>query len=136
MGGRADAHGIPLEGSLPYVAEIERASRDGSWETDRRRTARLLYERLEPLKLVLPPDLALSWASPAGREDGVTLMFEHLIRAPRFEVRQQMLRLMSTLELPHGRVAGPLHDVEAVCVREVLVLLAGCASRSCRSRWR
>src|SRR5262249_23309882 len=32
-----------------YIAEIERASRDGSWETDRRKTARLVYERLEPL---------------------------------------------------------------------------------------
>lgn len=83
-----------------YVAEIERASRDGSWETDRRKTARLLYERLEPLELVLPPDLGLAWASPAWSEDGVTLMFQRLIRAPRFEVRQQMLRLTSTLDDP------------------------------------
>jgi hypothetical protein len=35
-----------------YMAEIERAAADGSWETGRRRTARLLYERLEPLNLV------------------------------------------------------------------------------------
>ncbi len=83
-----------------YVAEIERASRDGSWETDRRRTARLLYERLEPLQLVLPPDLGLAWAAPAWSEDGVALMFQRLIRAPRFEVRQQMLRLTTTLDNP------------------------------------
>jgi hypothetical protein len=87
-------------GREQYVAEIERASRDGSWESDRRRTARLVYERLEPLKLVLPPDLGLAWASPAWSEDGVALMFERLIRAPRFEVRQQMLRLTSTLDDP------------------------------------
>jgi hypothetical protein len=40
---------------------------------------------------VLPPDLGLAWAEPAWREDGVTLMFECLIDAPRFEIRQQML---------------------------------------------
>lgn len=83
-----------------YVAEIERASRDGSWETDRRRTARLVYERLEPLGLVLPPDLTLAWAEPAWREDGVALMFQRLIRAPRSGVRQQMLRLTSSLDDP------------------------------------
>jgi hypothetical protein len=83
-----------------YVAEIERASQDGSWETDRRRTARLLYEHLEPLELVLPPDLGLAWASPAWSADGVVLMFQRLIRAPQFEVRQQMLRLTSTLDDP------------------------------------
>jgi hypothetical protein len=83
-----------------YVAEIERASRDRSWESDRRRTARLLYERLDPLKLVLPPDLGLAWASPVWREEGVVLMFQRLSRAPRFEVRQQMLRLTSALNEP------------------------------------
>lgn len=83
-----------------YVAEIERASRDGSWETGRRRMVRLLYEHLEPLELVLPPDLGLAWASPAWNQDGVALMFQRLIRAPRFEVRQQMLRLTSTLHDP------------------------------------
>lgn len=83
-----------------YVAEIERASQDRSWETGRRRTARLLQERLNPLGLVLPPDLGLAWAAPAWNEDGVTLMFLHTIRAPRFETRQQMLRLTSTLDDP------------------------------------
>jgi hypothetical protein len=83
-----------------YVAEIERASRDRSWETARRRTARLLHERLNPLGLVLPPGLGLAWAAPTWNEDGVTLMFQHIIRAPRFEIRQQMLRLTSTLDDP------------------------------------
>jgi hypothetical protein len=87
-------------GREQYVAEVERACRDGSWETGRRKTARLLYERLEPLELVLPPDLGLAWVIPAWREDGVVLMFQRLIRAPRPEVRQQMLRLTSTLDDP------------------------------------
>jgi hypothetical protein len=80
-----------------YVSEIDRASRDQSWETDRRRMARLLYERLQPLKLVLPPDLGLAWASPAWSKDGVAVMFQRIIRGPRPTIRQQMLRLASTL---------------------------------------
>jgi len=52
------------------------------------------------LELVLPPDLGLAWASPAWCEDGVALMFQRLVSAPRFEVRQQMLRLTSTLDDP------------------------------------
>jgi len=59
-----------------------------------------VYERLGPLGLVLPPDLGLAWASPAWSEDGVALMFQRVIRAPRFVVRQQMLRLTSTLDDP------------------------------------
>lgn len=83
-----------------YVAEIERASAYESWETDRRRTARLLYERLQPLKLVLPPDLTLAETGTPGREDGVTLMFLHITRADRIRVRQQMLRLTSAQDDP------------------------------------
>jgi hypothetical protein len=83
-----------------YVAEIERASRDGSWETARRRTARLLYEHLAPMGLVLPPNLGLAWTEPAWNEEGVTLMFEHLSREPRLASRQQMLRLTSDHDDP------------------------------------
>jgi hypothetical protein len=84
-----------------YVAEVERASRDRSWETGRRATARLLYERLKPLGLVLPPDLGLACAVPAWNEDGVALTFQHIVHAPQFECRQRMLRLTSTLDDPH-----------------------------------
>ena len=48
-----------------YIAEFTRACRDRSWETRRRRTARLLHERLDPMGVVLPPDLELAWAAPA-----------------------------------------------------------------------
>jgi len=87
-------------GREQYIAEIERASTDESWETCRRRTARLLYERLQPLELVLPPDLGLGWAEPPWNDDGVVVTFQRLIRAPQFEVRQQMLHLTSTLDDP------------------------------------
>ena len=83
-----------------YVAEINRVSRDRSWETDRRRTARLLHERLEPLKLVLPPGLGLAWVSPAWSEAGVALMFQRVTGVPQPAVDQQMLRLASTLSDP------------------------------------
>lgn len=64
-----------------YLAEVQRATRDRSWETPRRRTARLLEQWLKPLGLVLPPDLPLSWMSPAWNEDGAAIMFEHISSA-------------------------------------------------------
>jgi hypothetical protein len=78
-----------------YITEVERASRDGSWETPRRRTARLLHEHLVPMGVVLPPDFELAWASPAWNEDGVTLMFQHLRREPGVGIRQQLLKVTS-----------------------------------------
>jgi hypothetical protein len=100
----ADDDGTPWE--LPdlhfdrqqYVTEIERAGRDRSWETSRRTTARLLYERLSPLGLVLPPDLGLAWAAPAWNEHGVDLMFQQATSASQPGIRQQMLRMTSTLD--------------------------------------
>jgi hypothetical protein len=63
-----------------YLAEVERAANDGSWETPRRQVARLLHERLEPMELVLPPNLALAWVTPAWAEEGAVLMFQHMAR--------------------------------------------------------
>ncbi|GAA5010612.1 hypothetical protein GCM10023317_47120 [Actinopolymorpha pittospori] len=83
-----------------YIAEVRRACADDSWETPRRRTARLLYARLDPKRLVLPPDLRLAWASTAWSEEGITLMFQHVSPAPRLDVRQQMLRLTSAHDDP------------------------------------
>jgi hypothetical protein len=99
-----------------YVEEIDRASRDGSWETDRRRTARLLYERLKPMNLVLPPDLGLVWVSPAWTDEGVTLMFQRIEDVPEFEVQQRMLRLSSALKDPDAAaedMAGRLLSIAA-----------------------
>ena len=81
-----------------YGAEIEHASRDRNWETGRRKTARLVYEHLEPPGLILSPDLRLAGASPAWRGDAWLPLFRRLTRAPRFEVRQQVLLLTSTLD--------------------------------------
>lgn len=83
-----------------YIAEVTRASWDRSWETRRRRTARLLRERLDSMDVVLPPDLALAWAAPEWNRDGVDLMFQPLRREPRFEFRQQLLRLTSAHDDP------------------------------------
>jgi hypothetical protein len=78
-----------------YLAEVERASNDRSWETPRRLTARLLHERLKPSNPVLPPDLALAWVTPAWAGEGTDLMFQRITRDPDDVIRQQMLRLSS-----------------------------------------
>lgn len=83
-----------------YLAEVERASRDESWETSHRRTARLLAEILRPHDLVLPPDLGFAWALPAGSEGGVAVMFEHISQDPQQNIRQQLLRLTSDCSDP------------------------------------
>lgn len=87
-------------GREQYVSEIDRASGDRSWETERRRVARLLYERLEPLQPVLPPGLSLAWAAPPWGKNGVMLMFQRVIGVPQPAADQQMLRLTSTLSDP------------------------------------
>jgi hypothetical protein len=79
-----------------YLAEVERASKDRSWETPRRQTARLLHERLKPMDLALPPNLTLAWVSPAWAEEGAVVMFQHMTRDPDYDIQQQMLHLTST----------------------------------------
>ncbi|WP_456789494.1 hypothetical protein [Cellulomonas sp. P5_C5] len=83
-----------------YVAEIQRASRDLSWETPRRRAARLLHERLEPEALVLPPGLTLSLVVPTPSGSGVGLLFEQVVRSPQREVRHRWLDLHSAADDP------------------------------------
>lgn len=80
-----------------YTGEIERASRDRSWETTRRRTARLLRERLEPLDLLIEPDLRLEWISPAWSDEGVSISFAAV---GGDGPRQQTLKLTSSFEDP------------------------------------
>jgi hypothetical protein len=71
-----------------YVAEVQRATTDRSWETPRRRLARLLEEQLMPMDLTLPPGLSLKWINPAWKADGVVLSFDG--------ADQQLLHLTST----------------------------------------
>lgn len=58
-----------------YVSAIAAAAEDRSWETSRRRTARLLYERLSPLGLDLPSGLALLEVFPYWDGEGVIVRF-------------------------------------------------------------
>lgn len=78
-----------------YVAEVQRASRDGSWETARRRTARLLAGRLERLHVIPPPELHFRWASPAWSDEGIVLMFDSLAPDQQAQSEQVLLRLLS-----------------------------------------
>jgi hypothetical protein len=88
-----------------YMAEVARASRDDSWETPRRRTARLLFDILQTRGLLLPPDLRLAWASPAWNEDGVTVMLQSIQQEPEPTIRQQLLRLTSGSDDPEAAAA-------------------------------
>lgn len=97
-----------------YLAEVDRASSDRSWETPRRQTARLLHERIEPMGLVLPPDLALAWVEPAWADDGVTVMFERLTRHPTYDVQQQRLSLTSNHADPTDAAADMADQLLAV----------------------
>jgi hypothetical protein len=92
-----------------YLAEVERASRDQSWETPQRRTARLLSEILRPQNPVLPPDLGFAWAEPAWSEAGVAVMFQHIPQDPQQDIRQQLLRLTSESSDPE-RAANEMSD--------------------------
>ena len=83
-----------------YVAEIQRASHDLSWETPRRRAARLLRERLEPEALVLPPGLTLQLVIPARSGMGVALLFRPIVPAMQREVRDRWLELHSAADDP------------------------------------
>lgn len=70
-----------------YLSEVRRAAADRTWETSRRRTARLLEEKLRP---VLP---TLDWVSPAWRAEGVEISLS-------LPAGQQLLRLTSTASTP------------------------------------
>lgn len=84
-----------------YVAEVQRATRDPSWETPRRQTARRLEEHLRPMNLVLPPDLTLRFVSPAWNTSGVVLSFEQTSSHERtLRHRQEVLLLDSDADEP------------------------------------
>jgi hypothetical protein len=78
---------------VQYLAEVRRATKDRSWETPRRRTARLLEEHLRPMQ-----DLA--WVSPAWNQEGMALSFKQ---------SRQVLRLTST-ETDPARAAADMAE--------------------------
>ncbi|WP_328321094.1 hypothetical protein OHA70_23510 [Kribbella sp. NBC_00382] len=86
-----------------YVAEVQRATADRSWETPRRKLARLLDERLTPMNLTLPPDLPLTWVTPAWKAEGVVLSFSG--------TSQQLLHLNSTQADPAQAAEDITHQL-------------------------
>ncbi|MEU4395063.1 hypothetical protein [Kribbella sp. NPDC023855] len=83
----------------PYVAEVQRALGDRSWETPRRQTARLMEQELT--ETALP--VALGWVSPAWDGEGMVLSFE------RARGGQQLLLLDSPQGDP-GRAAEDMGE--------------------------
>jgi len=85
-----------------YLAEVARASADRSWETPRRRVARLVHEGLDAVGATAPPNLELRRVGPTwGSDDfSVYLAFTHVTREPEYTVDRQMLTLSSTAEDP------------------------------------
>ena len=80
-----------------YVSEVARISADGSWESPRRRLARLVEERLLPAGLELPEVCRLRWVPAAWDDEGVHMSFE---RFQDGHYTQHMLHLQSACEDP------------------------------------
>ncbi len=90
-----------------YREEIVRASQDRGWETPRRQTARLLFEQLRPLDLILPPDLPLRAVEPAWEGDGVVARFGR--EAADGTLIEQVIPLSSAQRAP-ARAAADLAE--------------------------
>jgi hypothetical protein len=98
-----------------YLAEVERATHDWSWETDRRATARLLGKQLREFSPTLPSDRTFRWAAPPRGADGVEVLFERPHDgSSRFEDSQALLRLTSTRVDPAEAAADMLAQFLAV----------------------
>jgi len=85
-----------------YAAEVARARADRSWESPRRRVARLVHEQLSAVGATVPPNLELRRVGPTWGTDGfsVCLAFAHIVREPEYSVDRQMLELSSSAENP------------------------------------
>jgi hypothetical protein len=57
-----------------YLGEVRRATSDRSWETPRRKSARLLRDELSVRAMTISGG-RLGWVAPAHREDGILLSF-------------------------------------------------------------
>lgn len=90
-----------------YIAEVERARANLSWETPRRRAARLVHEQLSAVGAVIPPNLELRSAWPAwGTSDfSVQVVFAHIAREPQYSVDRQLLALSSSADDPESAAA-------------------------------
>ncbi|MDF8265776.1 hypothetical protein [Luteipulveratus flavus] len=97
-----------------YLAEVERATSDRSWETPRRQVARLLQQRLEPLRLLLPPDdLGLAGVTPSWLGHGVVVTFELMMHGPG-AFHHPLLHLTSSQSEPEHAAEDMAHQLLSV----------------------
>lgn len=85
--------------ATPYIAEVERASQDRTWESPARQTARLLRDQLTDRGLDLSPTLPLRAVVPAWDGDGMLVLFGRV--HPDGRLDQTELRLTSADTDPH-----------------------------------
>ncbi|MFT4293808.1 MAG: hypothetical protein QM582_00145 [Micropruina sp.] len=103
-----------------YVAEVERACRDRSWETPGRRTTRLLRQYLEAPGFPLPSHYFLEWIAPSSDSEEMVLMFRSSNGASEHS-RQREVRLTSRHRDPGSAAAemagllraDPIYDRES-----------------------
>jgi hypothetical protein len=116
-GDRPDGRPWPIEelhfDRAQYVAEVERAGADRSWETPRRITARLVGDGLRARGPVLPPDLQVNWAAPSWAGDGVMISFVGG-RPGGGTFVQRLLNLTSTVPDPEAAARDVLDQLAAV----------------------
>jgi hypothetical protein len=102
-----------------YLAEVERATADRTWETSTRVTARLLTGLLRDREPALVPDFKLSWVSPHWDGDGVQLSFLRIRRSRVWQNGDQvLLRLRSERGDPAEASAEMLARFLAVAADE------------------
>lgn len=82
-----------------YIEEVARATADRSWETDRRKAARLLRDQVRRSNLTIPKG-KFEWVAPQREDDGFLLSFVRRSRVTRAD-EQVLLRLTSTATDPH-----------------------------------
>lgn len=87
-----------------YLAEVRRVSADRSWETPRRRTARLL-------SALLRDSPSLQWVSPNWRGDGMVLSYLH-------DGNQQLHLLTSTETDPERAADDMAHQLHSTAPRD------------------
>lgn len=101
-----------------YEAEVRRLAADTSWETPRRRTARLVEEHLDEQHILLAaPELDLQWVAPDWDSDGVVLSFFR--RSPDAAgVEDMTLQLTSNADDPDEASAEIAHRLATVDPRD------------------
>lgn len=92
---------------IQYLEEVARACGDLSWETPRRRVARLVQAQLIAAGATVPPNLELRMAAPTWGTAGfcMDLDFASVVREPEFSVDRKVLVLSSSADNPDEAAA-------------------------------